>query len=207
MFNKKKPMKKLLLVVIILSSLCSVAQNIEGLYSFIDYPISTDYPLSTNANQTNRSQINIFVRRVDVGDETQYYFVLKDISIDTRTSILSSFVSMISTEDLEKINNALKILLVKEENDRKLGITEIDYVENKYVTENGFKIGYCIDNGKLEWFVEFDYFAAINGWNVQDRVVDNKTFILNNYNGKDIAEIFGEAQVKIESLMQQGNVR
>lgn len=204
LLNKNKPMKKLLLAVILLLSHFSVAQNIEGMYSFIDYPISTI------VIQTDHSHINTFVRRVDVDNETQYYYVFKVVSKDTRASIQSSFVTMISYEDLEKINYALKLLLVKEEDDRKLELAKVDYIENKYVTESGFKIGYCINNAKLEWFVEFDHIGAINGWNLEDRVndlIDTKTFIINNYNGKDIEEIFGEAQVKIESLMQQGNVR
>lgn len=193
-------MKKLLFIaIVLLSSFCSVAQNIEGLYGFFDYPISTIII------QTDYSHINTFVRRVDAGNETQYYYVFKVVSKDTRASIQSSFVTMISYEDLEKINNALKLLLVKEENDRKLKLEEVDYIENKYVTESGFKIGYCIDNARLEWFVEFDHVGAINGWNLEDRVndlIDTKTFIIYNCNGKEIKGSFDKAQAKIESLMQ-----
>lgn len=193
-------MKKLLFIaVVLLSSLCGVAQNIEGLYGFFDYPISTIII------QTDYSHINTFVRRVDAGNEIQYYYVFKVVSKDTRASIQSSFVTMISYEDLEKINNALKLLLVKEENDRKLKLEEVDYIENKYVTESGFKIGYCIDNARLEWFVEFDHVGAINGWNLEDRVndlIDTKTFIIYNCNGKEIKGSFDKAQAKIESLMQ-----
>lgn len=193
-------MRKLLfIVVVLLSSLCCVAQNIEGLYGFFDYPISTiDI-------QTDLSHINTFVRRVDAGNEIQYYYVFKLVSKDTRASMQSSFVTMISYEDLEKINHALKLLLVKEEDDRKLELKEVDYIENKYVTESGFKIGYCIANARLEWFVEFDHVGAINGWDLEDRIndfVDTKTFIIYNCNGKEIKESFDKAQAKIESLMQ-----
>ena len=180
-----------------LSSLCSLAQNIEGMYSFMDYPISTiDI-------QADYSYINTFVRKVDVSDGVQYFFVLKAISKDTHTAIMSSFVTLISYEDLKKINSALKLLLEKEENDWKSGIAEIVYVENKFVTESGFGIGYCIDNGRLEWFLETDDFGAINGWNLKDRVnrvTDNKAFSINN--GNNLENSFGKAQAKIESLMQ-----
>ena len=201
---KNNSMKKLLLVVVLLSSLFSVAQSVEGMYSFIDYPISTI------VIQTDHSHVNTFVRRVDVGNETQYYYVFKFVSKDTHASIQSSFVTMISYEDLVKIIHALKLLRVKEEDDNKLELAKVDYIENKYVTESGFKIGYCINNAKLEWFVEFDHVGAINGWNLEERVndlIDTRTFIINNYNGKNIEEIFDKAQVKIESLMQQGNAR
>ena len=197
-------MKKLLLTVVLLLSLSGVAQNIEGFYSFYDYP------MSTIIIQTDYSQINTFVRRVDVGEKSEYYYVLKAVSKDNRTSILSSFVTMISYDDLEKINNALKTLLVKEGNDQKGIVEGIDYVENKFVLESGFKIGYCINNAKLEWFVEFDYFGAINGWNLEDRVndfIDTKTFIIYNCNGTEIKESFDKAQAKIDSLMQQKNVQ
>lgn len=186
--------KYLFIAVVMLSSLCGVAQ--EGMYSFKDYPISTiDI-------QTDYTYINTFVRKVDVGDKIQYYYVLKAVSKDKHIPIQSFYAIMIPYEDLTKVNNALPLLIAKEENDKITGIEETVYVENKFVTERGFKIGYCIDNGKLEWFVEFDYFAPINGWNMKDRVIDNKTFILNNYNGNEIGEIFGKAQAKIESLMQ-----
>jgi hypothetical protein len=198
-------MKKLLfIVVVLLSSFYSVAQNVEGLYSFFDYPISTIII------QTDISHINTFVRRVDADDETQYYYVFKVVSKDTRASMQSSFVTMISYEDLKKINCALKLLLVKEEDDRKLELAKVDYIENKYVTESGFKIGYCIDNAKLEWFVDFDHVGAINGWNLEDRVndfIDTKTFIIYNCNGTEIKESFDKAQAKIDSLMQQKNVQ
>lgn len=170
--------------------------KIEGMYSFIDYPISNIDLI------TDFSCINTFVRKVDFNNEIQYYYVLKAVSKNSSIPILSYYVTMIPYEDLKKINNALKILVAKEENDQKTGIVDVDYVENKFVTERGFKIGYCIDNGKLEWFVEFDYFGAINGWDLKDRIIDNKTFILNNYNGKEIEEIFGKAQAKIELLVQ-----
>ena len=70
-------MRKILFIaVVMLSSLCSLAQNIEGMYSFMDYPISTiDI-------QADYSYINTFVRKVDVSDGVQYYFVLKAISKD-----------------------------------------------------------------------------------------------------------------------------
>ena len=71
------------------------------MYSFMDYPISTiDI-------QADYSYINTFVRKVDVSDGVQYYFVLKAISKDTHTAIMSSFVTLISYEDLKKINSAL----------------------------------------------------------------------------------------------------
>lgn len=188
-------MKKLLLIIVVTwLSFCSVAQNTEGIYSF------NDYPISTIDIQTDYSYINTFVRKTDVGDETQYYYVLKAVLKDTRTSIVSTFVTMISYEDLKKINSALKILLDKEEYDWKSGISEIFYSENKFVTESGFGIGYCIDNGRLEWFVESDYYGAINGWKLKDRVIDNKAFSINN--GNDLENSFGKAQTKIESLMQ-----
>ena len=193
-------MKKLFFVgVVLLSNLCSAAQNIEGLYSFFDYPISTiDI-------QTDYSQIHTFVRKVDVGDKTQYYYVLKTVSKDIHTSILFQSVILISNEDLEKINNALKVLLAEEDRLWDSGIAEIDYVENKYVTENGIGIGFCVDKGRLEWFIDSDYHGAINGWNLKERVIDNKAFSINN--GKELESSFVKAQTKIESLIEIGNTK
>lgn len=183
----------LLLTVVVLLSFCGVAQNVEGMYSFIDYPIST-----IDIQAKNYSHIDSFVRKVDTGDEMQFYYVLKAVSRDSYVSTLSSI--LISYKDLEKINSALKVLLVKEDNDWKQGIAEIGYIENKYVTENGFGIGYCVNNGRLEWFIESDYYGAINGWRLEDRIIDNKAFSINN--GRILEESFGKAQEKVKLLLQ-----
>lgn len=103
---------------------------------------------------------------------------------------------MISYENLVKINKALKILLTEEEQDWKSGEA---FVENKYVTDNGLKIGYIVENGRLEWFVESDYYGTINGLTLRDRVDEGKAFIINN--GNILETTFGKAQAKIESLM------
>lgn len=107
---------------------------------------------------------------------------------------------MLSYEDLKKINSALALLISEEENVWKSGVANIDYSENKYVTENGFKIGFCVNKGRLEWFVETDYFEAVNGWNVLDRANEHKAFMFNN--GDLLKTCFSQAQEKIESFLE-----
>lgn len=186
------------LFVIIMVMICPLflyAQEKEGIYKFIDYPIS---PITVETyNNRVFSHMDTFVRAVLMKDEEQYYYVLRVVSNDAQHLVEFTFVTMISYENLVKINKALKILLSEEEKDWKSGEA---FVENKYVTDNGFKIGYIVENGRLEWFVESEYYGTINGLTLRDRVDEGKAFIINN--GTILETTFGKAQAKIESLMQ-----
>ena len=205
--NRLYSMKKLLIIAIVLfSSLCS-AQNSEGMYCFVDYPISTiDIQLKGDlgVNLYVRSYMDTFVRKVDTGNTTQYFYVLKVYQVpinDIHSSLIPICVTMISDDDLIKMNNGLNELLVEEDALWKGGFSQIDYVEKKYVSTNGLEIGFCVDKGRLEWFVESDYYGIINGWNLKERVLNNKAFSINS--GSFLEDSFSKALAKINGLKGQ----
>ena len=199
--------KSILIILFVFLGLCCSAQDTAGLYSFVDYPIST-IDIQSNeylgVDTYVRSYMNTFVRKVDAGDAIQYYYVLKVyqvVSKEIHSSLKPVFVTMVSYEELEKINIALKELLAEEDALWGKGPSSIDYVEKKYVTADGLEIGFCVDKGKLEWFVEADYYGTINGWNLKERIINNKAFSVNN--GSLLEDGFQKAQMKINGLKGQ----
>lgn len=60
-----------------------------------------------------------------------------------------------------------------------------DYLENKFVTDDGFKVGYYISKGKAKWFVTFEQYSS------------NTAFIKDQEN---LINSFKDAQTKIEEL-------
>lgn len=200
-------MKKLLIIAIVLfSSLCS-AQTADGMYCFVDYPISSiDIQSNEYLGVTLyvRSYMDTFVRKVDTGNTTQYFYVLKVYEVtskDNHSSLKPIFVTMISYDDLIKMNKGLNELLVEEDALWQVGFSQIDYIEKKYVNTVGLGIGFCVDTGRLEWFVESDYYGAINGWNLKERVLNNKAFSINN--GSSLENSFNKALAKINGLKGQ----
>ncbi len=61
---------------------------------------------------------------------------------------------MIEYSDLIELNKAFARLLSEVDDDVKLR-TEYNYLENKYVTNDRFKLGYYIEKRKAKWFVKF----------------------------------------------------
>jgi hypothetical protein len=61
-----------------------------------------------------------------------------------------------------------------------------DYVENKYVTDDGFQFGYYITEGKSKWYIKLEQ----NG-------TDNTLFI---NDVQTIESSFNEAKYKIEAI-------
>ena len=59
----------------------------------------------------------------------------------------------IEYSDLLEVNKAIDKFFKEVDSDC---ASDPDYLENKFITEDGFKIGYYVDKGKAHWFVDFD---------------------------------------------------
>ena len=119
------------------------------------------------------------VREVHSGDEISYFLQFsKEDQHDTKT------VS-IAYEDLIEIIKALKTLKLESSSDIALNP---DYLENRFMTDDGFQLGYYISKGKLNWYLTLERYGS------------GKTIFL-----KDIASIealLNSAKNKIEELRQ-----
>ena len=61
-----------------------------------------------------------------------------------------------------------------------------DYMENKFVTVDGFQVGYYVSKGKASWYIKLEKYGS-----------DNTLFI---DNGDTIETAFTDAKSKIDEL-------
>lgn len=116
--------------------------------------------------------------RTILGENKNAYFYRIEKS---ETSSSNSRIAMIEYSDLVEINKALTKLLSEDTADC---ASNPDYLENKFITEDGFRIGYYVSNGKANWFIRLDRH-------------NNSTIFLKK---EVLAENFPAAQKKIEEL-------
>lgn len=64
--------------------------------------------------------------------------------------------AFIEEEDLDEILSALQVL--KKQSFEDEGKTH--YIENKFITEDGFRIGYYTSKGKIQWFMKLERYAS-----------------------------------------------
>lgn len=95
----------------------------------------------------------------------------------------SNTTASIEYSDLLEVLKALKVLKTDVEKDL---AANPDYLENKFVTVDGFQVGYYVSNKKVTWYLKLEKYGS-----------DNTLFI----NDGDVVEsAFTEAKAKIEEL-------
>ena len=87
--------------------------------------------------------VKTHIRVFQENPNSKYSYIIEDES----SSILIEY------QDLVKINQALVRLQSEVDADIQAGR---DYLENKYVSDNGFQIGYCVKNGEVSWFMQLN---------------------------------------------------
>jgi hypothetical protein len=95
----------------------------------------------------------------------------------------SNSTASIEYSDLTEVLKALKALKTEVANDIS---ANPDYMENKFVTVDGFQVGYFISGGKASWYIKLEKYGS-----------DNTLFI---DNGDTIETAFTEAKNKIDEL-------
>jgi len=117
------------------------------------------------------------IRKVMSGLETRYFYVVE------KQGKTSSSTGSIEYNDLLQVTKVLATLKGEALDDLS---SKPDYVENKYVTNDGFQFGYYITEGKSKWYIKLEQ----NG-------TDNTLFI---NDVQTIESSFNEAKYKIEAI-------
>lgn len=91
----------------------------------------------------------------------------------------------IEFSDLIEVSKALSTLKTEVLKD----ILSLNYIENKFVTNDGFEIGYYIENNKPTWYLKLEKYG-------NDNTVFLEDFI-------QLENLLGDAKVKIEELKKQ----
>ncbi|ARV08192.1 hypothetical protein BTO05_00510 [Winogradskyella sp. PC-19] len=117
------------------------------------------------------------IRKIIAGDEIQYFLqISKTGKYDTKTA-------SIAYDDIVEVQQAIQTLKLQSEVDI---TTTADYLENKFITEDGFKIGYYAGKGKVKWYAVLEKYGSDN------------TIFVKNY--EDLELVFQSGKEKIEEL-------
>ena len=122
--------------------------------------------ISTGVRTILNTQENAYFYRIEQGE----------------TSKSVAHIAMIEYSDLVEVNKALEKLISEVDSDTQ---SNPDYLENKFITEDGFQIGYYVSRGKASWYIKLERYSS------------STVFIKN---GEVLVSAFKDAQSKIEEL-------
>ena len=111
------------------------------------------------------------------GTESLYFYQIE------KKGQYSNTTASIEYSDLLEVIKALKTLKQEVEKDM---AANPDYLENKFITVDGFQIGYYVEKGKSNWYIKLEKYGS-----------DSTLFIKD---GVTVESAFDEAKAKIEEL-------
>lgn len=117
--------------------------------------------------------------RTVMGEQTNSYFYRIE---DPETNRSVAHIAMIEYSDLVEINKALTKLVAEVDADC---TANPDYLENRFITNDGFEIGYYVSKGKASWYMKLERYSS------------STVFIKN---AESLITNFQNAQKKIEDL-------
>ena len=106
--------------------------------------------------------------RTLMGEQTNSYFYRIE---EPETSRSISHIAMIEYSDLVEINKALTKLVAEVETDC---AANPDYLENRFITNDGFQIGYYVSKGKASWYLKLERYSNSTVFIKKRRSINNK---------------------------------
>jgi hypothetical protein len=119
--------------------------------------------------------------RILMGEKNVYFYRIEE----EETSRSIAHIAMIEYSDLVEINKALAVLVSEVEADC---AANPDYLENRFISEDGFQVGYYVSKGSASWYMKLERYGK------------STVFIKN---AEAITSSFTAAQKKIEELKAQ----
>jgi len=117
------------------------------------------------------------IRKLVTGSDAFYFYQIE------RPGQYATSTASIEYSDLLEVIKALSILKVDVEKDI---ATNPDYLENKFVTVDGFQVGYFLEKGKSTWYLKLEKYGTENTVFLKDELIIETAFV--------------DAKAKIESL-------
>ncbi|MCR4773662.1 MAG: hypothetical protein K5854_04830 [Prevotella sp.] len=179
-------MKKLILILALIMPTVLFAQNDaeKKLTKFEQFTSKTgriskfvDVKMP-NIPQSFMGSLETSIRTL-MGEQSNSYFYRIE-QAETQRSV--AHIAMIEYSDLVEINKALTKLVGEVESDC---AANPDYLENRFITEDGFQIGYYISKGKANWYLKLERYS-------------NSTVFIKN--AEALLDNFPAAQKRIEEL-------
>lgn len=117
------------------------------------------------------------IRKITNANQIKYFLQI------SKKDKYGSSVASIAYEDIIEIKKALEIL--KDESVIDLP-TNSDYLENKFISDDDFTIGYYINKSKISWYMKLENYGSDN------------TLFMKTY--EDLVKVFEVGKEKIEVL-------
>lgn len=113
------------------------------------------------------------VREVVKGNESKYFY-----RIERKAKDGDGGCAFIEYEDLKEIINAIKSM----RDDIKTDVLkEADYLENKFMTDDYFVVGYYVKKKKVTWFIRLEKYGSNKYLYFNDKGEDGGDYILGNF--------------------------
>jgi len=139
------------------------ASKTGAIVKFIDYSM----PNLKKSLKNSFPIVETRIRKVISGGDVEFFYqISKTGQYDTKTA-------SIAYEDLIEVIKAFSTLKSESVNDISLNP---DYLENKFVTADGFELGYYISNGKLVWALVLEQYGSDNTVYVDDTSILESAF-------------------------------
>ncbi len=116
------------------------------------------------------------VRLLEAEGAKRYFFQIM------KPGKYSTTVESIADEDVLEVIKAIEVLKASIPSDLK---SDADYMENSFITDDDFKVGYYISKGEAQWYV------VLSG-------IKSETLFFKDV--KSLTEVFVDAKNKIESI-------
>lgn len=117
------------------------------------------------------------IRKLNSGDNVRYFYQIE------KPGKYGSSTASVEYSDLLEVIKAFNSL--KSEVDSDVN-NNPDYLENKFITEDGFQLGYYVSKGKVTWYIKLEKYGS------------DKTLFIKDLESIDSS--FAEAKSKIEEL-------
>jgi hypothetical protein len=137
---------------------------------FVDYNLD-------NLKLSYGDVVSTRVRKLSNSKDSKYFYQIE------KSEQYTNSVASIEYSDLLEIIKAIQTLKSEVGKDISTGP---DYLENKFLTEDGFQIGYYVSKGKASWYIKLEKYGSKNTLFLKD--------------GDNIELAFNNARNKIEEL-------
>lgn len=180
-------MKKTLILLALLITTCTFSQDIKKESEKVKTKMeqfASQSGVITKFTDTNLSNLKAGytvaetrIRKLNSADNVKYFYQIE------KPGKYGSSTASIEYSDLLEVIKAFNSLKSEVDNDVS---NNPNYLENKFITEDGFQLGYYVSKGKATWYIKLEKYGS-----------DKTLFI------KDLGQIesnFTEAKNKIEEL-------
>lgn len=98
-------------------------------------------------------KLDASIRVVQKGTDKMYFYRIEK----AETTSSNARIAMIEYSDLVEINKAIATLINEQSVDESAGR---DYLENKFISEDGFQVGYYISGSSTRWYVKLERYSS-----------------------------------------------